>query len=207
MQQDGIGSRGVGLNNSNEVVVDCLTLGEESFACLYSSRFSANSINIANLVKPTSDAWKILDVNAINDAGQITGYGEKNGVRTGFLATPHFRQADGGTETGGTPTTVPASFGGGNGRATSNTQAKGCALCSAASAVRSLIALDSLPPDNTALSIMTPAALNQRLLGVQGFSNNDLDFIAVSDLASLECIPRDDFAESAEPKFFVPATQ
>jgi hypothetical protein len=37
---------------------------------------------------PANSGWVLINANAINDAGQITGYGTKGGHNYGFLLTP-----------------------------------------------------------------------------------------------------------------------
>jgi hypothetical protein len=45
------------------------------------------------LLDPTAGArWVLVEADAINDAGQITGLGVINGARHGFVLTPIYAQ-------------------------------------------------------------------------------------------------------------------
>src|SRR5205807_369068 len=47
-----------------------------------------NAMTDLNDIIPSNSGWTLLDALAINDAGQIVGYGIHDGIRTGFLLTP-----------------------------------------------------------------------------------------------------------------------
>jgi probable HAF family extracellular repeat protein len=92
----GAGSNAYGINNFGQVVGASLTAGAggQDHAFLY----SAGSISdLNNLIDPSS-GWNLNVATAINDSGQIVGFGSHNGQTEAFLLTP----------TPTTPAAVPA---------------------------------------------------------------------------------------------------
>ena len=79
-------SQGYGINNLGEVTGDFVTLGNTIHAFLYSGGMMYD----LNTLIPAESGWVLLSGYAINDRGQITGYGLHNGISgaRAFLATP-----------------------------------------------------------------------------------------------------------------------
>ncbi len=77
-----------GINNRGEIVGLAYTGGNVSMmACIFLPRLGA--VNLNNLIDP-KPGWNLLSAVAINDAGQIVGYGTRTGAVgwRGFLLTP-----------------------------------------------------------------------------------------------------------------------
>jgi probable HAF family extracellular repeat protein len=81
----GIHSHGNGINASGHVVGDSLTRGGLRHAFMYTS--GSGMIDLNSLIDPLS-GWELSVANAINDARQITGFGQVGGETHAFLLTP-----------------------------------------------------------------------------------------------------------------------
>lgn len=155
----GVNSSALGINNHAQIVG---TSADHAF--LYSSGVMQD---LNDLVVIPASGWTLQVATAINDAGQIVGWGiNSNGQQHAFLLNPipscsglnitGFKQGDG--EVAGTG--VPQYFGVGG---ASRTSKYGCLLCAAASMLTSIPGLGS----------MTPTELDQKLLGVNGYGAGD----------------------------------
>lgn len=69
-------SNAYGINNSSQIAGGMITLGEMQFALLWDSQRRIH--NLDDLVPPDS-GWRLQEARAINDAGQIVGYGYNSG--------------------------------------------------------------------------------------------------------------------------------
>lgn len=79
-----------GINDAGQVVGRFYTFGDGAWhAFLYSN---GTMTNLDTLIDPTS-GWSLTEANAINNRGQIVGYGSINGQTHAFLATPVTPQA------------------------------------------------------------------------------------------------------------------
>ncbi len=74
-----------GLNNSDEVVGWSLTNTGEGHAFLYSN---GKMIDLNSISAVQQAGWKLVYAFGINNAGQIVGAGDINGVRHAYLLTP-----------------------------------------------------------------------------------------------------------------------
>ena len=72
-------SFGVGINNAGDVIGI-----SGNYPFLY---HSGTMLNLRQMIDP-NDGWQLKYVTAINDRGQIVGYGYHNGFQIGFLMTP-----------------------------------------------------------------------------------------------------------------------
>jgi probable HAF family extracellular repeat protein len=81
----GANSYGNGINDSGQVVGDSLLTGGRRHAFLYTSGNGMEDLN--SLIDPLS-GWELEVANAINEAGQITGFGQIAGETRAFLLTP-----------------------------------------------------------------------------------------------------------------------
>jgi probable HAF family extracellular repeat protein len=81
----GSGSYGSGINNAGTVVGRATIKGGS-----YRAFFSVNGAQMQDLntMIPTGTGWVLQEATAINDAGQITGYGTLHGLLHSFLLTP-----------------------------------------------------------------------------------------------------------------------
>jgi len=89
----GFNSYGIGINASDQVVDDSYLAGDSAFhAFLYSLQheFLASGgvmVDLNSLISPLA-GWTLERADAINDADQITGFGEIGGETHAFLLTP-----------------------------------------------------------------------------------------------------------------------
>ncbi len=86
----GENSSGNGINSSGQVVGDFFRVTippsiTPEHAFLYSN--ATGMVDLNSLIDPQS-GWELTSAQAINDAGQITGYGQIGGQQHAFLATP-----------------------------------------------------------------------------------------------------------------------
>lgn len=72
-----------GINSSGQVVGDSDSLGDQAF--LWTN--SGGMVALSSLTDATGSTWQLAYGMAINDAGEIAGYGYKNSVMHAFLAT------------------------------------------------------------------------------------------------------------------------
>jgi probable HAF family extracellular repeat protein len=70
-----------GINNNGKVVG---TSNNRAF--LWTKDLRIQDLN--SLTDQTGSGWTLYSANAINDAGQIVGYGDHNGASHAFLLTP-----------------------------------------------------------------------------------------------------------------------
>jgi hypothetical protein len=49
---------------------------------------SAGGMKDLNSLIPANSGWTLINANAINNVGQITGYGQKGAYNHAFLLTP-----------------------------------------------------------------------------------------------------------------------
>lgn len=80
----GASSAALGINDSGQVVGQSSTLGNGTHAFLY----SRGTMTDLNSLLPNGSGWTLLEAQAINSSGQITGYGFFNGQGHAFLLTP-----------------------------------------------------------------------------------------------------------------------
>jgi probable HAF family extracellular repeat protein len=73
------------INDSNTVVGYGNALGNAMHAMIWTS---SDGMQDLNKKIPTNSGWVLVNANAINATGQITGYGTKNGHNHAFLLTP-----------------------------------------------------------------------------------------------------------------------
>jgi probable HAF family extracellular repeat protein len=73
------------INDSNVVVGYANTSDNAPHAIIWTSNAGMQDLN--SLI-PGHPAWTLINANAINNAGQITGYGSKNGHNHAFVLTP-----------------------------------------------------------------------------------------------------------------------
>jgi len=78
-------SIGFGVNDSNVVVGYGNISTNAAHAMIWTSSGGMQDLN--SLI-PSSSGWTLINANAINNAGQITGYGSKNGHNHAFVLTP-----------------------------------------------------------------------------------------------------------------------
>lgn len=170
------------INNTGEIVGSYRTAQVEEFnsssyspqdysAYVYNLENSGETYDLSKKID-SSFGWNIYTAQAVNDAGQITGTGLRNGYQHAYLATPFFRQADATPH----PTLeVPSCFG--NKLPLTNMAKKGCRLCSLANAARSLIALNPIISQQQHIREITPAYLDTLLKANNGYHNhNDIDW-------------------------------
>jgi probable HAF family extracellular repeat protein len=86
----GENSSGNGINSSGQVVGDFFRVtippsATPEHAFLYSN--AVGMVDLNSLIDPQS-GWELTSAQAINDAGQITGYGQIGGQQHAFLLTP-----------------------------------------------------------------------------------------------------------------------
>jgi probable HAF family extracellular repeat protein len=81
-------SQAFGLNNSGQVVGVSTTLGEVSFAVLWDE---ANGIRKLDDLLPPGSMWRLQEAKAINDAGQIAGWGYNDSPPRAVLLMPVYR--------------------------------------------------------------------------------------------------------------------
>ena len=74
-----------GINDSSEVVGYANTSNNSPHAIIWTSSGGMQDLN--SLI-PAHSGWTLINANAINNVGQITGYGSKNGHNHAFLLTP-----------------------------------------------------------------------------------------------------------------------
>jgi probable HAF family extracellular repeat protein len=74
-----------GVNDSNVVVGYANTSTNAAHAIIWTS---AGGMQDLNSQISASSGWTLINANAINNAGQITGYGSKKGFNHAFLLTP-----------------------------------------------------------------------------------------------------------------------
>lgn len=74
-----------GVNDSNVVVGYGNTFTNAPHAMVWTSAAGMQDLN--HLI-PANSGWVLINANAINTVGQITGYGAKNGHNHAFLLTP-----------------------------------------------------------------------------------------------------------------------
>lgn len=73
------------INDSSVVVGYGNVLGNAAHAMVWTA---AGGMQDLNYLIPTTGGWELINANAINNAGQITGYGVKGGHNHAFLMTP-----------------------------------------------------------------------------------------------------------------------
>ena len=179
-------STGNSINNSGQVVGSSFTPAGAFHAFLFLNHASESTADfdaknwvkdLNKIINPEAAKppyWVLGDAQGINDAGQITGQGVNKGNTRAYLATPFWRQVDATvpSRSNGWRPAVPDEWGNKKpsmNNAKSNMVATGCALCSAASMARSVIALKS---KSLLLDIMTPALLDSLLTakGADGYT-------------------------------------
>jgi probable HAF family extracellular repeat protein len=74
-----------GINSSSEIVGYGNISNNAAHAMIWSSTAGMQDLN--NLI-PANSGWVLINANAINTSGQITGYGTKGGHNHAFLLTP-----------------------------------------------------------------------------------------------------------------------
>ncbi|HYM79759.1 MAG TPA: HAF repeat-containing protein [Candidatus Dormibacteraeota bacterium] len=74
-----------GINDSNVVVGYANTSDNSAHAMVWTSSGGMQDLN--SLI-PATSGWTLINANAINNVGQITGYGSKNGHNHAFVLTP-----------------------------------------------------------------------------------------------------------------------
>jgi len=85
LQDNGGTSNATGINSSGLIVGRALPAGGgSSFAAIWQG---GSLINL-NTLLPASSGWVLQIATAVNDAGQITGFGTYNGQTTAFLLNP-----------------------------------------------------------------------------------------------------------------------
>jgi probable HAF family extracellular repeat protein len=78
-------SIGFGINDGGEIVGYGNIADNAAHAMVWTANEGMQDLN--NLI-PASSGWVLINANAVNDSGQITGYGTKNGHNHAFLLTP-----------------------------------------------------------------------------------------------------------------------
>ena len=79
-------SYGFGINNSGQIVGASQKNGDSAHAFLYTT---ATGMVDLNTLLPAGSGWLLLEADAINDAGQITGYGvNPGGLSHAFVLAP-----------------------------------------------------------------------------------------------------------------------
>ncbi len=73
-----------GINDRGQVAGYVATAGGETRAFLWDN----GRMTDLNRLLPAGSGWVLRQAYAINDAGQIVGFGEVNGQRRGFLLSP-----------------------------------------------------------------------------------------------------------------------
>lgn len=82
----GQGSWASGVNNRNEVVgTNAIDFGPNEVAIYWSA--ATGMVNL-NTLLPTNSGWHVNQANAINDSGQIAGWGYHGSLLHAFLMTP-----------------------------------------------------------------------------------------------------------------------
>jgi len=74
-----------GINGNSQIVGYGATANGSTHAFLWTS---ARGMHDLNKLIPAGSGWVLINANAINDLGQITGYGTKGGRNRAFLLTP-----------------------------------------------------------------------------------------------------------------------
>jgi probable HAF family extracellular repeat protein len=74
-----------GINSSSEIVGYGNLSNNAAHAMIWTSTAGMQDLN--NLI-PANSGWVLVNANAINASGQITGYGTKGGHNHAFLLTP-----------------------------------------------------------------------------------------------------------------------
>jgi probable HAF family extracellular repeat protein len=74
-----------GINNLGTIVGYANTLTNAAHAILWTQ---SEGMEDLNALIPADSGWVLVNANAINNVGQITGYGTKNGKNHAFLLTP-----------------------------------------------------------------------------------------------------------------------
>ena len=162
----GSDSSGNGINNSGQITGESSTINNSTHAFVYSA---GQMSDVGTLEEDDYSSG-----SSINDAGQVTGSGSNHA----FLATPFWRQADAIAN----GAAIPSVYGyvkPSQNNAKSSMIVSGCALCSTASAARSVIALNAKV---ASIPILTPALLDSLLTapGVHGYTSaNDLVWSAL----------------------------
>ncbi|GAC1472974.1 MAG: hypothetical protein NVSMB9_20860 [Isosphaeraceae bacterium] len=85
--QGTVASYGYAINSANNVVGSASYLSGFSHAFFYSD---ATRMIDLNLYVPNNSGWELTSASGINDKGQITGTGLRNGSTHAFLLTPTF---------------------------------------------------------------------------------------------------------------------
>ncbi len=73
-----------GINDNSQIVGVAMCLGQRFYAFIYQS----GTIQDLNSLIPADSNWQLLEADAINDQGEVVGYGLLNGAERGFLLTP-----------------------------------------------------------------------------------------------------------------------
>jgi len=79
-------SMAFGVNDSNVVIGYGNLSNNAAHAMVWTSAAGMRDLN--SLI-PSTSGWVLINANAINNVGQITGYGTKGGHNHAFLLTPH----------------------------------------------------------------------------------------------------------------------
>jgi probable HAF family extracellular repeat protein len=79
-------SMAFGVNDSNVVVGYGNLSNNAAHAMVWTSPAGMQDLN--SLI-PSTSGWVLINANAINNVGQVTGYGTKGGHNHAFLLTPH----------------------------------------------------------------------------------------------------------------------
>ena len=82
-----LGGHASGINNNGDIVGTCWT--HDSYNGLQSAYIHTGGVSTdLNTLIPAGSGWHLEFAEAINDKGQIAGFGELNGNTTAFLLTP-----------------------------------------------------------------------------------------------------------------------
>jgi probable HAF family extracellular repeat protein len=82
----GLSSNGTGINDAKQVVGSADIDNGESHPFVTDAHGKMQDLN--SLLFPGTAGWNLINANAINNAGQITGMGLHDGVMRAFLLTP-----------------------------------------------------------------------------------------------------------------------
>ena len=82
----GLNSYGRGINASGQIVGDS-EIGGDPIQHAFIHDAVHGMVDLNTLINP-ANGWNLVLANAINDSGQITGYGTIQGATHGFLLTP-----------------------------------------------------------------------------------------------------------------------
>jgi probable HAF family extracellular repeat protein len=74
-----------GINDSGVVVGYGNVASNAAHAMIWTA---SNGMRDLNSLIPANIGWTLINANAINNVGQITGYGSKRGHNHGFVLTP-----------------------------------------------------------------------------------------------------------------------